>query len=913
MVRTNPLYAKVAMQRPKAAVFDLDGTIFDNFQRFKDARRAGLIDNNGKPVQKGRQSMGAAWKKRNKFLYSKKNLAKDTVIPGSKELISSLTNDGYIIIYLTARPKEYYTEILGQLESNGFPLFRDNAERVMLITRPAGNRKAAAYKGDEVRKLRGEFDVRMVFDDDLDALSEISKYDVPGLYSSVSDHIKVNPRVRRNGGHIIKPEAHDFRDGQFVTGTDNVDVAYDTMREPDGDQNNRDSTVGESAHLEEEEEPTLDDYGLTNPNHIVTQEMLDKLRFRCENGHGPFKLNEKIPLEPSDPMYTGYGSRGCPTCGTSRGDYSVVKKLGGNRERTKLGGKRERTKLGGNRERVITPESVAANLEEFGSSNPNEAPTQGYYHVTQQVSKIRRLGFGYKEHLTSPKNVPGVHAWTNIEDAFGKANRDARKTTRSRDGTILKKDVGIVVIPFEVAAKYKVHKTPMYDSAVIIEIPKGKKMGPEGLQFVEITAPKSVQNPLDGFVKTNPVKRGKDSKGPFYKWGKGKKYHYKAGNEKSREAARKKAYEQAKAAFAGGYRKNPREVKTNPGVLPNFLGFGKKKKQEASKEHFDKVVAPIIDQMLNRPQEILDIFKSENIPVNEDDIEMYRYLAEVFKASNMTLALVSNKEVAKKMPPKYRPKAKGITIYTTSKSNLSPESQKTMAWAVRTFKDVKVINTDGNPKEDGDIDKWMETIYKPMKELRGEFGVFPKVVVDGYSIGTLSQLRAYALGIDSERHKKKPNKKKLEKYKKAKKSMSEDAAKVVSIYKVPPPGGPIVLSENPGVKTNPAHPSKVEKGKKLYKHMNGQEPEKVNVEKIDIGDVWYKVGEGGCWQIGYMSGKETGQESQKYIHTFNEETQDGNFPELYATMPEKGKPMLIIKGGTWKIRTDDQGVAWIYD
>ena len=95
--------------------------------------------------------------------------------------------------------------------------------------------------------------------------------------------------------------------------------------------------------------------------------------------------------------------------------------------------------------------------------------------------------------------------------------------------------------------------------------------------------------------------------------------------------------------------------------------------------------------------------------------------------------------------------------------------------------------------------------------------------------------------------------------------------------------------------------------------MNGQDPEKIAVEKIDIGDVWYKVGEGGCWQIGYMSGKETGKEDQKYIHTFNEETKDGNFPELYATMPENGKPMLIIKGGTWKIRTDDTGVAWIYD
>ena len=112
---------------------------------------------------------------------------------------------------------------------------------------------------------------------------------------------------------------------------------------------------------------------------------------------------------------------------------------------------------------------------------------------------------------------------------------------------------------------------------------------------------------------------------------------------------------------------------------------------------------------------------------------------------------------------------------------------------------------------------------------------------------------------------------------------------------------------------NPSHEKKIEKGKKLYKHMNGKEPEKITKQKIDVGDVWYQVGEGGCWQIGYMSGKETGSSNQKYTHTFNEETQDGNFPKLYATMPESGKPLLIIQGGTWKIKTDDKGVAWIYD
>ena len=118
------------------------------------------------------------------------------------------------------------------------------------------------------------------------------------------------------------------------------------------------------------------------------------------------------------------------------------------------------------------------------------------------------------------------------------------------------------------------------------------------------------------------------------------------------------------------------------------------------------------------------------------------------------------------------------------------------------------------------------------------------------------------------------------------------------------------IRNNP--RSNPPK-KKIEKGKKLYKHMNGKEPEKIETKKIDMGDVWYQVGEGGCWQIGYMSGKETGKSEQKYTHTFNEETKDGNFPKLYATMPENGKPMLIITGGTWKIRTDDTGVAWIYD
>ena len=626
-VLKNPLYQKVAPVRPKAAVFDLDGTIFDNFQRFKDARRAGLIDKDGKPVQKGRQSMGAAWKKRNKFLYTKKNLAKDTVIPGSKELISSLTNDGYIIVYLTARPREYYNEILGQLESNGFPLFRDNAERVMLITKPPGNMKAAAYKGDEVRKLRGEFDVRMVFDDDLDALAEISKYDVPGLYSSVSDHVKVNPKVRNNPFKLKDPDAGPY------------DVAQS-------------GPMGDETYVEDDK--------------IVTKESIGKLRFRCENGHGPFKHSQTIPLELGDPMYTGYGSRGCPICGTSRGDYSVVKKLGGNRERTKLGE------------------------------------------------------------------------------------------------------------------------------------PSGRKVTVE-----------NVQKKLGDFVTENPVKRGNDSKGGYYRWGKGKKYHYKTGSDRSRNIARKKAYGQAKAAYAGGYRKNPHKSDYRQAAGAIIM-------------HNDQIL------LLRRSTKETSKHGMWELPGGKlEDGE-----------TPEQAAMIEAKEES------------GLDIEIKGKAGVHADHNKEKVYHA-FLAEPKNVNQEVKLSEEHDKSLWIS-------------------------------LDEAMLMSDDE--------------------LSHHAKYFFEQMKKPTE-----------VKTNPANPKKVEKGKKLYKHMNGQDPEKVKVEKIDIGDVWYKVGEGGCWQIGYISGKDDGRDDQKYIHTFNEETQDGNFPELYATMPEKGKPMLIIKGGTWKIRTDDKGVAWIYD
>jgi hypothetical protein len=52
-----------------------------------------------------------------------------------------------------------------------------------------------------------------------------------------------------------------------------------------------------------------------------------------------------------------------------------------------------------------------------------------------------------------------------------------------------------------------------------------------------------------------PVRRGHDSKGPYYEWGgHGRKYRYTPGNKASRERAKRAATRQGQAARARGYR-----------------------------------------------------------------------------------------------------------------------------------------------------------------------------------------------------------------------------------------------------------------------------------------------------------------------------------------------------------------------
>jgi len=359
-------------------------------------------------------------------------------------------------------------------------------------------------------------------------------------------------------------------------------------------------------------------------------------------------------------------------------------------------------------------------------------------------------------------------------------------------------------------------------------------------------------------AKKNPIKRGRDSKGSYYRWGKNQKYYYKTGSKTSRENARKKAYKQAQAAFAGGYRGNPHD--------------------EVAGKHC-----------------ILELYDCDPKLLNDEKF-IHKMMKSAAKGANMQfLDFVSHE---------FEPQ--GVTaLALLGESHMSIHTWPELGYAMV---DVLTCGEKSKPADACEIicDK-LKAKNHTLKFFMRESPAYRRMILqnpeeysENYMVPRdIDKLGKAADSMEATYH----DGMEVPEWWKSKLSVTADQADNLS-------DALSYVADNP--RSNPPK-SKVEKGKELYKHMNGKAPAKTETKVIDIGDVWYQVGEGGCWQIGYMSGKETGSSSQKYVHHFNEETKNGDFPKLYATIPDKGKPMLIITGGTWKIKTDEEGIAWIYD
>ena len=656
------------------AIFDIDMTILDNTQRFKDARRGGLVDKEGKAKRKSKLELpGKAYKRRNEFLYSPDNLAKDRVIPGALALVEELARSGVVIAYVTARPSQFYDVTYNQLEKKGFPLFKSQTDEVLLFLK-SGGAGTANFKRLTFEKLNAQYDVRMVFDDRADVLVGATSVGIPGVYQSVNDYNK-------------------FR--------------------------KKSESVASNPHM---------------PYHVIEDEEDELLGYD----------------EAGDPIYAG--------------DLPAKNPPVKPRRKKMKNGKYRKEPAKKYVERFMASDKMGAEFPDRG---------QRYAVCLRYVEK-----FYGKSGLKSVGARPNPEKMTGAQYRAG-----VKKMLESREKGITRS------VAMEPVWKMKVRNILVKEGGasgidpLMKAFPKGttKKKARKLLTKVHDV----YQHEAGDYILRNPEEYSDIDDNPSLE-------------ETLREL---QAEEDARRMGRRGHTRLDEQT---------YYGRGN----------------PPVDAKL------LPIMRGS--PTGQ-----YKNLGSVFAEVYIGRSIF--KDVGEGIQSIYKGLVGGRTTMT----------ERRMAMAVATMQ-----------KELSDRAKALGGNAVANLELDYEL---PEAAASVTIIA------------------------------------SADAVKMRS----PPKANP--------ARKNPANPGKVEKGKKLYKHMNGKDAERIETAKVDMGDVWYQVGEGGCWQIGYMSGKETGSSEQKYTHTFNEESKDGNFPKLYATIPDKGKPMLIIKGGSWKIKTDENGVAWIYD
>lgn len=142
------------MTRPKAVVWDLDGTLSD------DRARAHFVE-----VEEGRKR---DW---NSYFDA---IDEDPPIAASIELLGALHAAGVRIVFLTGRPEFTRPKTERWLKANGLD------EYDLLLMRPAGERRhAGEFKVDEIEKLRERYELVCAFEDRIDVAEHLRRTGLP--------------------------------------------------------------------------------------------------------------------------------------------------------------------------------------------------------------------------------------------------------------------------------------------------------------------------------------------------------------------------------------------------------------------------------------------------------------------------------------------------------------------------------------------------------------------------------------------------------------------------------------------------------------------------------------------------------------------------------------------------------------
>jgi len=883
IVRNNPITSADFANR-KMAIFDIDNTILDPEQRFIDARRAGVIDKDGAPKGKG------GWKARGDFLYTEDRLLKDRVMDNSMDLIEHLMEKGYVIAYCTARPFAHYEATKYQLEQKGFPLFQNGAGEDLLFCKRSLGQKTPLYKKGVVETLQAQYDVRLFFDDQPENLAAALQADVPGVYASVQEYYGMIKGVRGNPYTVEDPEPHGFY-----------------RRKPyDQDKADADERKNPKGRFLDGEAATM---VFVKPRGLNAWLEIKRML------PGPIMKKRWIKID-KKLISAHYAEHAHKAHFSKLVDYydgtwvlALVVSARYDAVRAVIGSsKPDQLKQGDIRKAILDKygDSSYGLLEDWTSGVDNGI------HASDSVEAADReleLWFGRKpdkqpkflnmsSHPVAKKNDGGFHPFVGLTVPVDDWNKSVEMMVDFYEGMpwlpkwiqgkeppiIIVGGVTIIVLLAPYVFKAIVGKEPTVQGGNPFNekdpLPESQRLYLNKLVEDLRRRRPSLMNP-----RKNPVKRGSDSKGSYYRWGKNQKYYYKTGSKTSRENARKKAHKQAKAAFAGGYqgKYNPGEEYSSDYMVPRDVDTLGKAADRIEETYYDGLEVPewwkskmsVTADKADSLADAISYVADNPRPANSLCNHCEKYVDLFGRCGCSTVA------AGMRNPPN-----KILKIYSGE-----PKSK---------FKNMGVVFAEVQIGRNiaKDVGEVVQSVYRGLIGGRTSMAERRMAMAIASMQKELSD-RATDAGGNAIANLK----------------VDYEIVQGTATLTIIAHADAIKMARKP--KSNPprSNPpkSKVEKGKELYKHMNGKNPEKTEIQKIDIGDVWYQVGEGGCWEIGYMSGKETGSANQKYRHTFNEETKNGDFPKLYATIPDKGKPMLIITGGTWKIKTDEDGVAWIYD
>jgi predicted secreted acid phosphatase len=143
-----------SVTRPKAVVWDLDGTLSD------DRARAHFIE-----VERGRER---DW---DSYFDA---IDEDPPIAASIELLGALRAAGVRIVFLTGRPEFTRPKTERWLKANGLD------EYDVLLMRPGGERRhAGMFKVEEITKLRERYELVCAFEDRIDVAAHLRGHGLP--------------------------------------------------------------------------------------------------------------------------------------------------------------------------------------------------------------------------------------------------------------------------------------------------------------------------------------------------------------------------------------------------------------------------------------------------------------------------------------------------------------------------------------------------------------------------------------------------------------------------------------------------------------------------------------------------------------------------------------------------------------